>query len=529
MVSVNLQTGKNVVGQNGAIPRVVLYVLLLVSLGLSSAFGVDRGLAEVRSLVQQNKLSEAQQQLQKLLARNSRDASALSLMGDVKNRQRQYHQAEELFKKAIQIEPGLVTAQHQLAKLYADEERTDEAIAVYEKVRKLQPQSAKAREQLSTLYEQVGKREKSLELAKSIPVAVRPDRLLPVMVSDYLGLKQSEEAQRIVGEILRKAPGNPELVPQLASIFLRQGMAGDAAELLHIAEPHQKSTASFLAALARAQSATGQADLAKVTIGRALELDPAQPDVLLEKARLDGNAGDWSSAAKSLQKIMQVTPPRASVLRNLLFAAMQTNDLQTAHDAASDLYDLNPDSPDNALGLSVVLVRASHWGEAKPLLEKVLAARPEDKGAQLAYGIVQYNLGAVDQATQLLTASLGQGASDSEARYMLGLIAKQRGDIPGAVHEMELSQAAGLSRPEALTSLGQLYLQLNEPEKARTVLEKAVDKRPNDAQTHYQLGLAYRKLNLMDQAREQMEIFQKLSVRKIPQPTGEAPDSQTIK
>ena len=387
----------------------------------------------------------------------------------------------------------------------------------------------KVREQLATLYEQKGKHEKSLELAKSIPVAVRAERLLPVMVSDHLGLNQPEEAQKIVREVLRKAPENPELVPQLASIFLRQGMAGDAVELLHIAEPHQKITASFLAALARAQSATGQADLARVTIARALELDPANPEALMEKARLDGNAGDWKTATESLQKILKVAPPRASVLRNLVFAALQGDDLQMAHDAALDLYESNPDSPESALALSVVLVRASHWGEAKPLLEKVLAARPDDKRAQLALGIVQYNLGAVDQATQLLTASLGQGAADSEARHMLGLEAKQRGDIPGAVHEMELSLADGLKRPEALASLGQLYLQLNEPEKARTILEQAVDKRPNDAQGHYQLGLAYRKLNLMDQAREQMEIFPKLSIRKIPQPTGESPDSQPIK
>jgi tetratricopeptide (TPR) repeat protein len=299
-------------------------------------------------------------------------------------------------------------------------------------------------------------------------------------------------------------------------------MVGDAAELLHIAEPHQKITASFLAALARVQSATGQPDLAKATIAKALELDPKYPDALTEKARQDGNAGDWRAAVESLQKVV---PPRTSVLRNLVFAALQIDDLQTAHDAAVDLYEFNPDSPENALALSVVLVRASHWGEARPLLEKVLAAHPEDKRAQLALGIVQYNLGNLDQATQLLTASLGQGAADSEARYMLGLVAKQRGDMPAAAREMELALAGSPDKPEALASLGQLYLQLNDTGKARTILEKAVDKLPNDPQTHYQLGLAYRKLNLNDKAREQTEIFQKLSVRKIPQPTGESPDS----
>jgi Flp pilus assembly protein TadD len=90
---------------------------------------------------------------------------------------------------------------------------------------------------------------------------------------------------------------------------------------------------------------------------------------------------------------------------------------------------------------------------------------------------------------------------------------------------MELALAGSPDKPEALAALGQLYLQLNDVEKARTILEKAVEKLPNNAQNHYQLGLAYRKLNLMDKAREQMEIFQKLSIRKIPLPTGESADT----
>jgi tetratricopeptide (TPR) repeat protein len=521
MSVINVRTS---VGHRVAPLRVLSFGLLSVSVGLGSMLAAERDDAVIGALLKQNKIQEAQQQLHGILAKNPLDASALSLLGEVKERQRSYREAEELFKQALHLNPALVKAPLRLAGLYVEEERVDEAIRVYEGIQKLQPQNVKVREQLSILLEQKGEHQKSLELAKSIPVSARPDRLLSVMVADHLGLNQSEDAQSIIGEILRKAPTNPELVPQLASIFLRQGMAGDAAQLLQIAEPHQKITASFLAAVAHAQSATGRPDLAKATIAKAFELDAKHPGVLIEKARVDSNAGDWRAAIESLQEILRRTTPRSSVLRNLVFAALQIDDLQTAHNAALDLYELNPDSPENALALSVVLIRASHWGEAKPLLEKVLAARPEDKRAQLALGIVQYNLGGIDQATRLLSASLGQGAEDSEAHYMLGLAAKQRGDIPTAAREMELSLEGSPSKPEALTSLGQFYLLLNDVEKARMILEKVVDRIPNDAQTHYQLGLVYRKLNLMDKAREQMEIFQKLNVRRIPQPTGESPD-----
>ena len=512
------------VGHHVATVRALCTGLLSVSLGLISIFAADRDDAVIRALLKQNKIPEAQQQLQKMLAKNPRDASALSFLGQVKEKQRKYREAEELFKQAIRLNPVHVTAQLQLAGLYAEEERVDEAISVYKRIRKQQPQNAKVREQLSILLEQRGEHRESLELAQSIPASARPDRLLPVMVADHLGLNQSDDAQLIIGEILRKAPMNPELVPQLASILLRRGMAGDADQLLQIAEPHQKVTVSFLAELAHVQSDLGKPDLAKATIAKAMKLDAKSADILIEKARVDSNAGDWRAAIESLQEILKGAIPSSSVLRNLVFAALQVDDLQTAHDAALDLYELNPNAPENALALSVVLIRASHWGEAKPLLEKVLVARPDDKRAQLALGIVQYNLGGLDQATRLLSASLGQGAEDSEAHYMLGLAAKQRGDIPAAAREMELSLVSNSRKSEAMASLGQFYLQLNDVEKARMMLERVVDRIPNDAQTHYQLGLAYRKLDLMDKAREQMAIFQKLNVREVPQPTGESPD-----
>jgi tetratricopeptide (TPR) repeat protein len=502
----------------------------LLSLGLLVFVASFANASEVannaaRALIRQGKLPEAEQKLQKALSQNPRDASAMTLLGEVKVRRRQYLQAEKLFQDAVRIDPKLVAAHSQLASLYTDEERIDEAISASETVHKLRPQDMKTRAELAALYERKGKHQKSIELAKSIPAATRPDRLLPVMISDYLGLNQPDEAQKLIGQILQKAPTNAELVPQLATIFLRQRMVNDAAQLLRIAEGHQKTTPSFLTALAKAQLSTGQSEQAKATIAKALELDPNYPDALLEQARQQGTAGDWSGAVATIKKILKLTPPRVSILQNLVFAALQGDDLQTAHDAALDLNDLTPASPDTALTLAVVLVRAARWGEAKPLLDQVLAARPDDKRAKLALGIVHYNLGNLDQAAPLLSASLGQGLADAEAHYMLGLAAKQRGDIPGAAREMELSLDVLPDKPEALASLGQLYLQLNETEKARDILERAVAKLPDNPQNHYQLALAYRKLNQIEKAREQMEVFQKLSERKVPQPTGETSNS----
>lgn len=439
--------------------------------------------------------------------------------------QRKYKQAEDFLLESTKKSPKNVRAYERLGKLYADEQRIGEAVAIMEKRIALPPKSTHATAQLATLYQEHGDHQKSLELVKKIPLASRPSRLLPVLAANYFALNRAEDAQKAVAEVLRLAPKNPELVPQLAKSLLQRGAVGDARGLLAAAEKHQTLTPSFLSALAQVQARTGQPEVARATVDRALALDPNHADALIAKSHLDGITGNWKAAVESLGKILAKGPPRVDVLKSMVFASMQVDDLQTAHDRAVELYELDPQSSESALALAAVLVRGAHWGEAGPVLDKVLAKNPTDKRAQLAKGIVEYNLGDMNNAEARLKASLGQGAGDSEAHYMLGMVAKQAGDIPKARQEMEAALAGNPNKAEALSSLGQFYLQLGDPEKAKAVLERAVQQGSTDSQNHYQLAQAYRKLGMNDQAREQMEIFRKLSARTVPQPTGETATS----
>ena len=127
---------------------------------------------------------------------------------------------------------------------------------------------------------------------------------------------------------------------------------------------------------------------------------------------------------------------------------MRKNDLQAAHDIAQRWYTLRPDETASTLSFAIVLVEGNHWGEAKPLLEKVLSKSPNNKGAQLAMGVVQYNAGDLAASKKYLSASTGGGPDDANAHYFLGLIAKQQGDYSEAISEMENSVADPTEKPE---------------------------------------------------------------------------------
>jgi len=495
-----------------------LFVAFALLCGVAAAQQTAVG---VEALIRQGKFAEAQNRLDTLSKANPNDPHISFLQGDLQRKQGKYFAAEKSWRAALEGNPKSAETLSSLGQLYSDERRISEAIPLVEKLKTISP-TAKTRTLLAELYMKSGEFEKSLVIAKGIPPASRPDKLLPVMVADYIGLKRNDDIQKAMPEILKRAPANPDIVAQLANVFLQAGMVGDASELLKLAQTRLKPTASLLTAQAQVQMRSGQKDEAVATLKRALEMDPDYPDALWGAARLAGSSGDWTEAVALLKRMERVAPPRLEVLQNLVFAAMQVNDLQTAHDAALDLQDLQPDSLDSVLTMATVLIRGSHWGEAEPLLTRALAQYPNEKRVQLAKGIVDYNLGNLAEGEKNLKASLGQGAGDAEAHFMLGLIAKQQGDISAATQEMEAAHALDAKKPEVLSSLGQFYLQLNEVDKARGVLEQAVKALPDDAQNHYQLAMAYRKLGMAAESREQMEMFQRLSARHVPQPTGEA-------
>ena len=462
--------------QSSRVPRlqalwaVALACLISVCLATPGT-AQDTSLAAIQTLIRQSKLEDADKQLQAILQKQPANARALTLLGIVRRQQGNWVEAETMFRHATTAGPQSMEACENLANLLRDETRWPEAVAQYEKCRKLAPRNFNIAADLATAYQKNGDYSKSLSIVKTIPPINRPVRLLPVIAADYVALKDSQNTDAAIADVLRHAPSDPELVPALANSFLDRGMTKDAADMLQIARPHQKVTPSFLSAIARAQAASGQPQEARQSIDQAIRLDPKSQDTLAVAASLAILWSQWDKALEFLDAALAAGPPRTDLLQSVVFAELRKNDLQAAHAVAERWYTLRPQETASALAFAVVLVEGNHWGEAKPLLEKVLSQSPNDKGAQLAMGVVQYNAGDLAASKKYLTASIG-GPDDGNARYFLGLVAKQQGDYSEAIAEMEQSVAVQPRNPRALGQLGQLYLQQSDLPKARAASGK---------------------------------------------------------
>ena len=275
----------------------VLWVFVLVCFVMQGA-AQESNLAAVQTLIRQSKLEDADKQLQAILQKQPNNAKAVVLLGVVRRRQGNWAEAEALFRRAIAASPQSLEACEDLAALLRDEARWPEAVAQYESCRKLAPRNFDIATDLASAYQKNGDFSKSLAVVKTIPPVNRTDRLLPVIAADYVALGDSQNREPAIADVLRHASVDPEIVPALAIHFIDHGMTKDAAELLRIAEPHQKVTPSFLSATAKAQAASGLQQEARQSMDKALRLDPKSQNSLATAASLAILWSQWDKAAR---------------------------------------------------------------------------------------------------------------------------------------------------------------------------------------------------------------------------------------
>jgi tetratricopeptide (TPR) repeat protein len=103
---------------------------------------------------------------------------------------------------------------------------------------------------------------------------------------------------------------------------------------------------------------------------------------------------------------------------------------------------------------------------------------------------------------------------DEKAICKLGEIAMQNGDMKRA-HDL-FAQAVALQPADADAKLwlAKVLIEMSEPDKALPLLEASVQLEPTDATAHYRLGTLYRQLGRTDEAKREIEQYEKYKEMK---------------
>jgi tetratricopeptide (TPR) repeat protein len=261
----------------------------------------------------------------------------------------------------------------------------------------------------------------------------------------------------------------------LAADSLAAGDTAQAVRLLQSAADRFESVQA-LVQLTRVQSTRQDAAGALESLRRALAIAPNSEEVRSTYAQLCLVVRLPLPAILALEPLtrMYATVPQYHYLLGV--ALMQVGNTPAAVEALQHAQRLEPNRPLTLVALGLALNSQKLYAEAKPYLLRSLELEPDNVDAVAALAECEDGLGELEQAEAHAQRALARAAENATANLVMGLL------------RMKQERYA----------------------EARDALEKVVAAEPTLPKAHYQLSLAYARLNDEASSSKHRELYQKV-------------------
>ena len=346
--------------------------------------------------------------------------------------------------------------------------------------------------------------------AQSQPSQKQEIELHTRKAAEYLQGNKPDLAASEFRAILAIDPNNIEAHGNLGAVLFFQGVYTDAIPQLRAALKLRPTLWKTRSLLGISEKRTGDAEAAR------LDLEKAFPNVTETKVRVQTGmelielysaAGDLAEAGTTVNILRKLEPTDGSIL-------------YTAYRIYSDLAD------ESLLSLSVVDPNSARMHQA---MAHELAKRGDTAGAIANYrnalkldpqlpGIhfeLAEMLSTLDtpessrEAEQEYRTALVANPRDEQSECRLGDIAIRTNDLQGATQHYNRALQLRPNDPEANIGLAKVLMSRDQPLEAEPLLQRALRSDPTSAVAHFRLSAVYRQTNRVDDAKREIEEYQK--------------------
>jgi tetratricopeptide (TPR) repeat protein len=409
----------------------------------------------------------------------SRSAKLYSALGYTYEQQKQYKNAVEAYRHAIELDRDNLDAIRGLAQNLLNDGQTDAALEQYKVIADANPEDAQTYVRIAEIYQKQGKFDAALENLKKSETMVQDSVEVPYrMAAIYQAQGRYDEAIQIIKDLLKKAEkadnsysqsekGNRALfLERLGTIYRDQGNNQAAVDTfrqmvtLGGEENQERGYQQIIDTWREAKEWQKATDVAK----EAVQKVPKSVDLKMVLAAQQADMGDPDRALKDVRALLKGDASDRQIYITL--AQMNTrlrrfSDAGQALDKAEQLSTKPEDKQYIWFLRGSTLEREKRFAEAEEQFKKVISSDPQHASALNYLGYM-----LADQNTKLEEA--------------LGYIK----------HAVELDPANGAY----LDSLGWAYFRLGKYELAEENLVKASQKINTDPTVHDHLGDLYQKI-----------------------------------
>jgi tetratricopeptide (TPR) repeat protein len=339
--------------------------------------------------------------LKQIVAENPRDWNTINRIGDLYVKLNNLKAANEQYGK--------------VADFYTTDGFYLKAIAVWKKVQKNDPSDLSAKIKLGDLYAKQG-------------LAAEAKQTYNEVFDEYVKRNRIREAGDVLQRIAHVDPSDLKVRIRLADLFAREGRKDKAAaEYVAIADELVKK---------------GHLAEALLPLEKGLKLDPRNPKLLSEIARVHLAQKDFAKAVGHLEEARRGAPDDREVALRLAEGYLGAKRPDAARAVLQELLGRDPADQDARLQLGRVYLAEGRYDEAfdqlQPAVDRLVERRQIERAAGLLQQVVQRNPSHVrtlaklvelyrqsrnDQLvaqtySQMVEAYLGEGQLDNAASVL---------------------------------------------------------------------------------------------------------------
>lgn len=226
----------------------------------------------------------------------------------------------------------------------------------FAKALELSPRDPLLRMNLAVLYLDANRRQDAIQQAEEA-VRIAPDQAGPHIILGrcYASSGEDEKAAKEYESAAKIDPQNGEALIELGELRLAQHRNPQAEEYLRQAIQVSPKSARAHSELAKVLLTEGKNGEARELLEKSVALDPQDWQGQYELATLLNQAGETARATQLLNQVLKVNPDFAGAREQLAVGLLRRGDLQGASNVASDIVAKNPQAPEGHRIMALVL------------------------------------------------------------------------------------------------------------------------------------------------------------------------------
>ena len=388
---------------------------------------------QAAALLKNNRIEEAERELNQLLKAKPNDAAALNLLGTIRAQQGKLDEAEALFTRAVRADNRLAGAHLNLARLHLLRNAPEKTLAELKEALRLEPDNAEAAYRLTWLLFSLGRIDECISFAKQARAKSSP--LLAVLGDAYIKKNAVDKAEASYLSALQADSANDNALIGLAVLAQAKRDRQAAAQYLNRAGGDLPALLYKYALLALDLQLNGEAQVA-LTRAIALKSDEPSYHFLLGVTWL--RKPDVDEAAQAFRQFLKLRPDHAQGQMLLGYALLKQKKSDEARVWLEKSIQKDDRAPEAFYYLGLIAQERNEDERAIECFERALRLSPSLAHAHIALGATYLKLKNYPRAQASLEAGVKLNPDDSKAHYNLALLYTRLKNPQRAQAEMQI-------------------------------------------------------------------------------------------